>query len=266
MQRAAGDIGDFQRPQEVNAALYLHLRGKGGVGVAGQAVDDGAHAGVGGVAQFLAHEVDAFHQGAAVNPFGAFVPAFHAGGLEDALAHIHSVAGHLVGAEGGLAVGAGHADGTDYQFHRALDAGEAGVGGFEVVGVEQGAQDGADFVAGGEVGRHHILDDGFGGGGYFVGGKELEEAGADEPGGGFLLDDDVDDVLAVEVAGVAEEGFFGVIVVVVAVVEVPVDAAVGPDGVAAGAGGHIFGVAEGPAGEGAGAFLDVVLGVVADAH
>ena len=46
----------------------------------------------------------------------------------------------------------------------------------------------------------------------------------------------------------------------------PSDAAVGPDGVLGGAHRHIFGVAQRPAGKGARGFLDVVFGVVADAH
>ena len=56
------------------------------------------------------------------------------------------------------------------------------------------------------------------------------------------------------------------VVVVRPVFEVPRDRAVGIEGVLAGAHGHVIGVAQGPAGERAGALLDVLLRVVADAH
>ena len=48
--------------------------------------------------------------------------------------------------------------------------------------------------------------------------------------------------------------------------EVPGDAAIGPDRVSLGAQRHVLGVADGPARERAGGLLDVLLGVVADAH
>ena len=194
------------------------------------------------------------------------MPAFDGGGLQEALAHIEHIVGDLFDAEGGGLVAASHADGADYQLHRAFDAGEAGVAGLEVGGVEQRPQHVFYAVAGLEIGFFHCGDGLMAFGGDFVGGEKLEQAGADEIGGGVLFGDDVDDVVAVEMAGFAQEGFFAVVVVLVAVIEMPGDASVGPDGVFLGADGHILGVAEGPAGESAGAFFDVVLGVVADAH
>ena len=102
--------------------------------------------------------------------------------------------------------------------------------------------------------------------GFFVADEEVVEVTGDEASGGGLLADDADNVVAVEVAGFAEEALFAVVVVGVTEVEVPGDAAVGPDGVFGGAYCHVLGVAERPAGEGAGGFFDVILGVVADAH
>ena len=80
---------------------------------------------------------------------------------------------------------------------------------------------------------------------------------ADEPGGGGLADDDVNDVLAVEVADLTEEGLLAFVVVLFLVLELPGVAAVGLAGQLR---------ADGPAGEGPGALANVHLGVVADAH
>ena len=73
----------------------------------------------------------------------------------------------------------------------------------------------------------------------------------------FALADDANDVLAVQVAGVAEEGLVGVVVVFGTIFEEPVVAADGPA--------RQLGL-DGPAGEGAGALANVNLGVVADAQ
>ena len=82
--------------------------------------------------------------------------------------------------------------------------------------------------------------------GGFVGAEEFEEAGGDVFGAGGLFENDVDDVFAGEITGVAEEGFGAVVVF----------AEVEDEGVAD----------VGPAGKGTGGFLDVVFGVVADAE
>ena len=73
------------------------------------------------------------------------------------------------------------------------------------------------------------------------------------PGRGRLFDDDVDDVFAIEVAGLAEERFLAVIVVGSVIKELRTVAAVGLAG---------NGVGDGPAGEGPGALFNVILGVV----
>ena len=88
----------------------------------------------------------------------------------------------------------------------------------------------------------------------------------DELGGGALSADNLDYLLAVEVAALSEEPLFAVVVVFGVEAEVPGYASVGPNRVALGAEGHVLGVAYRPAGEGAGGFLYIVLAVVADAH
>ena len=82
----------------------------------------------------------------------------------------------------------------------------------------------------------------------------------------ILLTDNVDDVFAVEVARLSEEGLLAFVVVFGLIFEVPRDSAVWPDGIALAAQRHILGVAQRPAGEGARRFLDVFLRVVAHAH
>ena len=71
------------------------------------------------------------------------------------------------------------------------------------------------------------------------------------------LQDDVHYLLAVEVAHVSEETLVGVVVNLVAVLELPVEAAHGEPGQLRG---------HRPAGEGAGTLVDIALGVVRDAH
>ena len=92
---------------------------------------------------------------------------------------------------------------------------------------------------------------------HFIGHEEVVNVAADEPGGGGLTDDYVDDVLAVPVAGVAQEGLLAVVVVVLAVVKEPGETAIRQAGNLRG---------NGPAGEGAGGFPHVNLGVIADTH
>src|SRR5262249_61975384 len=75
----------------------------------------------------------------------------------------------------------------------------------------------------------------------------------EEAGCGRLLTDDVDDILTVEIAGVAQEGLFALIVVGGVIDKFSSIAAIGLAGDAVG---------YGPAGESPGAFLYVFLGVV----
>ena len=54
---------------------------------------------------------------------------------------------------------------------------------------------------------------------YLVGDEEVVEESRKEPGRGRLSDDEVDDVLAIEVTGVAQIGLCAVVVVVFAIDE-----------------------------------------------
>ena len=90
-----------------------------------------------------------------------------------------------------------------------------------------------------------------------VGHEEVVEVPRYEDRRGGLLDDDGDDVLAVEVARRAEEGLVAVVVVVLALDEVGRVVAVGVERDR---------LREGPPREGPGRHLYVLLGVVANAH
>ena len=81
-----------------------------------------------------------------------------------------------------------------------------------------------------------------------------------------MLADDVENVLAVETAGLSQEGLGTVIVVVGPVPELPVQPAMWPDGIPRSPDAHVVLVGDGPAGEGAGTGFDVALGVVPDSH
>ena len=80
------------------------------------------------------------------------------------------------------------------------------------------------------------------------------------------LRDNLDDVLAVEVARLAQERLDSVVVVAGVVLEVPRDAAERRERVLVSLHPHVVDVAEGPARERAGGLLHVVLRVVAHAH
>ena len=90
-----------------------------------------------------------------------------------------------------------------------------------------------------------------------VGDEEVVQVPADEPAASRLLHDDVEDVLAVEPPLVAEEDLLAVVVVFRPILELPGEPAVGCA--------RDLGL-EGPAGEGAGAFANIGLGVVAGAE
>ena len=91
----------------------------------------------------------------------------------------------------------------------------------------------------------------------FVGHEEVVQVPRYEPEGGFLLDDDVDDVLAVVVSGVSEERLGSLVVVIGQVLELGCVVAVWIERDRLG---------ERPASERARGVLDVVLGVVVHAH
>ena len=64
----------------------------------------------------------------------------------------------------------------------------------------------------------------------FVGDEEVVEVAGDEPGACRVLADHADDVFAVEVAGVVQEGLLAVVVVFLFVLEEPVVTADGTPG------------------------------------
>ena len=111
------------------------------------------------------------------------------------------------------------------QFHGTLDSLEAGF--LEELGVEERAEDGTDVAVGLDEGLAQGVDgvgvprwDGVPSGYlYLVSDEEIVEQPGDEARGCRLLDDHVDDVLAVEVAGVAEVGLYAVVVIVFAIDE-----------------------------------------------
>ena len=99
-----------------------------------------------------------------------------------------------------------------------------------------------------------------------IGHEEGIELAGDEPTAGRVLTDDVQYVFSVEPAGLAQERLGAVVVVLGPVLELPVEAAVGPDGVPGGSGAHVVLVGYGPTGERTGAGLHVVLVIGPDAH
>ena len=78
--------------------------------------------------------------------------------------------------------------------------------------------------------------------------------------------DNVYDILAVKVALLSQECLLAVVMVIVEVLELPVEASIGPDRVPGHPRSMKGGVAYRPAGECAGALADVVFSVIADAH
>ena len=88
-----------------------------------------------------------------------------------------------------------------------------------------------------------------------VGHEEPVEVAGQKPGRSRLIRNNVHDVFAVEVSGIAQEGLLPVVVVLGFVLELPMETAVG---IAGNLGGN------GPSGEGPGCLLDIVLRVVSD--
>ena len=191
------------------------------------------------------------------------MPAFHGRRIHQRLAHGRGRHRQVQQAGLGETVRAGELHGADHQFHGAFHLAEARR--LERLRVEQHAQHGAQVAARLEVGllqrldarrvlrrhvvpRRHLR---------LVGHEEVVQVAGDEARRGGLLDDDAHDVVAVEVAGLAQEGLLAVVVVVRAEDERRGVAAVRI---------QRNGLRGGPAGEGARRVLDVLLAVVADAH
>ena len=151
--------------------------------------------------------------------------------------------------EGGFDAGfaAAHADegvdGADEEIDGGFDFGAVGEVGEEEAAGEHVAEDGLDFPLGFEEFGGVVVDDFL----WRVGVDEFaEEFVGDAAWAGGVVEDEVDDGFIVEFSSLAEDGFFAVVELL----------------------GVEFGVVafDAPAGEGAGDFLDVLLGVVADAE
>ena len=190
------------------------------------------------------------------------MPAFHRG-------WVHQIHAHELGLFRDVeqtrldftAVIARHAQDADDHFRRILDLGKTHRCGLEEIRGEQGAQHGVDLIAGVEVrllqdvngfhilgrrqapGRHR----------HFVGDEEVVQVPGEEPRGGGLFADEVDNILAVPATGLTQEGLLTLVVVRRVIAELPRAAAVGEGRVS-------WGIV--PASKRPGARFNVVFGVV----
>ena len=173
------------------------------------------------------------NQGPSVDPLFAGMPAFHRRGIENLLAHeLHLVEDDLK-TRLGFGPIANQAESANDSFDWALDPGKPGV--LEGVRVEKHPQHRAYVVSRPEIfilqqldgfkvsrrrthPRWHL---------HVVGDEVAVQVAGYEPCRGWLFDDDVDDIFAIEVPGLAEECFLSVIVIVRIVNELCVVAAVG---------------------------------------
>ena len=259
-QLGVGLFGNGHRADQVQAAVH-QFRRRQRVAPLHQAANQRLDAGQFGIAQNPRGEVDAVDEAAAVNPLPPHMPALDGGRIQQVHPHILGFHGHPEQAGLGFGVVLRHPHGADDHIGRALHLGVADGLILEEVGMEQHPQHCPDFVVAVEVGLLQLADGlrvaGFrqapGGDGRLVGHEEIVELAGHEPGGGGLLADDVHHIAAIPGAGFAQESL--VAVVVVGRVE-----AEGEGGAAIGE--HRHGGGQVPAGKGAGAGLDVVLGVV----
>ena len=202
------------------------------------------------------------------------MPALYAGRIVELLPHkchllraVHNFAARPIEL-------AGEPQHSRHKFGGTFHLFVADCGVLEEVGCEQRAQHCAHVVAAVEVGVRERLHGvriarrrvGPRRHGRFVRHEEVIHMARYELRRCGLSADYLHNVFAVEVAGVAHECLFAVVVVVGTIVEVPRNPAVGPIGIALGAQHHILGVADSPTGEGARCFLDVGLAVAAHAH
>src|SRR5215213_4783184 len=252
---------DLERADQVKTALDQLLGAERAARL--QPVDDGAHAGGRGVAEFLRHEVDAGHQRAAVDPLLAGVPALDRGRVQQVLAHIGGVHRQLAIAGLRDLVAANEAQRADDYLGRRFDVLEARV--LKPLRVEHDAQyrtnvelriaERADhFVDRLLVARRldrpswHLR---------LVGDEEVIQMPADKSAASRLLHDDVENVLAIEPALVTKKYLLAIVMVFRAILEFPGEPAVGRA--------RDLGL-KGPTGEGAGGLADIRLGVVAGAE
>ena len=175
------------------------------------------------------------------------------------------IALHRQGGESGpgSVVVAGDAYGAHNQLGGAFHVLKAGF--LEEVRLEQYPQHGPDVAIGLVVGVHQGLyrlrvpgrRDVPGRHLGFVGDEEVVQVPRQEAGGCRLIGQDFDDIFAVEVPGVPQEGLFAVVVVFGLVLEVPVETAQGVSGNLGG---------DGPPGKGPRRLFNIVLGIVAHAQ
>lgn len=166
-------------------------------------------AGTGGITAAVdqrADEVVAVEEGGGVDPFLLSVPAFDVRRLQEFLTH----GGHGAFCGGKLVeVEFEFAGRDDEQFDGAFDECAARGGMEERAAAKEGLEGGAQLELFAAEDECEILDEP----GWGIGAdEELEDFSGDEAGAGGLLDDDVDDVTAVEVASASEEAFFAVVV------------------------------------------------------
>ena len=215
-----------------------------------------------GIAQFVGHEIDTLDHAAAVDPFLARVPAFHRRRVQQILVHVPAFQCRVHHARAGEFQVAHQVQRADHDLSGALDPGKPRRFRLEEIGREHRPQHGPNVVTRPEIfGLQN--GDSFGirrrrtlprGNLHVVRHEEVVHVPADEPRRGRLAADYLDDVVAVEVAGLSQEGLFAVVVVVWIVTKQPRrlterDA------------GHVV-IIDGPTSERPGRLLHVILGVV----
>src|SRR5262245_14242564 len=184
-----------------------------------------AHTRAAEITQEAGSEVDALHQGAAVDPLSTRVPPFHARRIQELLPHVGRLLGELANPWRGELEPSSQPQEIDDHLSGAFDFGKAGV--LKEVGIEQHPESRAhialrfpessgDGLNGLEIPRwrghpcRHL---------WLIGNEEVVEMTGDKSVTGGLLHDDVDDVLPVQIARMAQERLFAIIMIVLEVLE-----------------------------------------------
>src|SRR5207302_11035817 len=119
-QGSTGLVVHRNGTHQVYALVHQLLRRQRAARLAGQPVDDGSHAWVTHIAEFLRNEVNALDERAAVNPLQALMPALDRGRLQQALTHVEGLVRQLMRPERRRPVAAGQAYGADEEFDGSL--------------------------------------------------------------------------------------------------------------------------------------------------